>query len=157
MDKVSGIYMITQEDTGRIYVGSSININYRKSQHFQSLRKGIHYNHQMQIDADEFGIESFRFEVIELTSDDDIILSQREMFWQDSLNTQFGYNPIQLPRRNSSIKPKTLKVIRTIYANFSLWQHAQRQAGNISLSMIISRLLEMWLAGEVKVTIEPRG
>lgn len=50
-----------------------------------------------------------------------------------------------------------LKVIRSISISRRLWEEAQKQAGDISLSLIVSRLLEMWLAGEVKVTIEPKG
>lgn len=37
-----------------------------------------------------------------------------------------------------------------------LWSEAIQRAGPRQLSLIISRLLEMWLAGEVRITIEPR-
>ena len=44
---------------------------------------------------------------------------------------------------------------RSVYINTPLWQKAKEQAGTVSLSFIISQLLEMWLNGEVKITIEP--
>ena len=55
------------------------------------------------------------------------------------------------------IETSILKVVRSISISKTLWEKSQEQAGRISLSLIISRLLEMWLVGEVKVTIEPRG
>lgn len=50
-----------------------------------------------------------------------------------------------------------IKVVRSLSVSQELWEEAQKQAGNISLSLIISRLLEMWIAGEIKIIIEPRG
>lgn len=44
---------------------------------------------------------------------------------------------------------------KSVYVSTPLWKRAQKQAGEASLSFIISRLLEMWLDGEVKITIEP--
>lgn len=51
------------------------------------------------------------------------------------------------------------KVTRSVFINKELWRRAMRQAGgnSLSLSFIVSRLLEMWIAGEVevKITVEP--
>ena len=55
------------------------------------------------------------------------------------------------------IETSILKVVRSISISKVLWEKSQEQAGRVSLSLIISRLLEMWLAGEVKITIEPKG
>ena len=44
---------------------------------------------------------------------------------------------------------------KSVYVDTPLWQKAKEQAGAASLSFIISRLLEMWLNGDVKITIEP--
>lgn len=55
------------------------------------------------------------------------------------------------------IETGLLKVVRSISISKGLWEKSQSQAGDVSLSLIVSRLLEMWLAGEVVVTIEPKG
>ena len=44
---------------------------------------------------------------------------------------------------------------KSVYINTSLWKKAQQQAGEASLSFIISRLLEMWLSGDIKIIVEP--
>lgn len=44
---------------------------------------------------------------------------------------------------------------KSVYVDAPLWQKAKEQAGSASLSFVISRLLEMWLNGDVKITVEP--
>ena len=54
------------------------------------------------------------------------------------------------------IETTVLKVVRSISISKRLWEKSQEQVGDISLSLVITRLLEMWLNGEVKITIEPK-
>jgi hypothetical protein len=44
-------------------------------------------------------------------------------------------------------------VTRTITTDRELWDRAKKRAGSIPISGVIRRLLEMWLAGEIKVTL----
>ncbi len=46
----SGIYKITNNINGKIYVGQSENVYKRKAQHFTALRRNTHENKQMQKD-----------------------------------------------------------------------------------------------------------
>ena len=46
----SGIYKITNNKNGKVYIGQSQNIYARKKQHFVALRNGNHENKGMQAD-----------------------------------------------------------------------------------------------------------
>lgn len=45
---------------------------------------------------------------------------------------------------------------RMFTIDLDLWKEAKRRAGPRQLSLVISKLLEKWLAGEVVITIEPK-
>ena len=46
----SGIYCITNEKTGKKYIGQTNNLPKRKVQHLSALRNGVHDNRLMQAD-----------------------------------------------------------------------------------------------------------
>lgn len=60
----SGIYRIKNIISNKEYIGQSINLSARKTQHFYKLRNGSHKNKDFQKDWDEYGEKSFLFEVI---------------------------------------------------------------------------------------------
>jgi group I intron endonuclease len=146
----SGIYRITQEDTGRVYVGSSIDIENRWKQHVNQLKRGIHVNKKMQVDASEYGIESFQFDILELVETDNILLDKRERFWQDTAGAKQGYNAKEFPRRGASVNHS---YVHSIYISSKLWKDVKRAANGLRMSIIISMLLQMWLDGEIKITV----
>ena len=89
----SGIYQIRNLENGKVYIGQSINIDRRKSEHLRSVRKGTHYNDYLQKAYIKYGEESFSFEVIELC--DKRELNDRERFWINkyrSTDKRKGYN-----------------------------------------------------------------
>lgn len=92
---LSGIYKITQKDTGTFYIGSSVSIPRRWEGHLSTLSCGTHNNRKLQKDVDRYGITAFRFEVIEVLSPDDSkLLFEREKYWLDKLNLgHSSYNP----------------------------------------------------------------
>ena len=47
---VSGIYKITNQVNGKIYIGQSQNVYERRMEHFVALRRGNHSNRDMQRD-----------------------------------------------------------------------------------------------------------
>lgn len=78
---VSGIYMIKNLVTGKIYIGSSKNIRKRKNQHYCQLRKGTHINNNLQRSFDKHGESNFIHSVVE---DCDINqLETREQYYLD--------------------------------------------------------------------------
>ena len=65
----SGIYKITNNLNGRIYVGSAKEFKERWQSHAYSLRKQKHSNRFLQADFNKCGEEAFIFEVIEVTEE----------------------------------------------------------------------------------------
>src|SRR6478609_3140173 len=64
IDNSSGIYSITNVIDGKVYVGSSINVENRVKEHLRCLRLGNHYNHKLQRAWSKHGEESFVFECV---------------------------------------------------------------------------------------------
>lgn len=63
----SGIYKLIDETNGKVYVGSAVDLARRKSQHFSSLRKGLHPNPHLQ-NAYTKG-HKIEFVIVELVSE----------------------------------------------------------------------------------------
>lgn len=87
----SGIYKIENQITKDIYIGSSINLNNRKSRHFKDLEKQIHHSIILQRAVNKYGIENFNFIVLEKCTKENLLL--REQYYLDLL--QPLYNILQ--------------------------------------------------------------
>ncbi len=61
----SGTYEIANTVNGRRYVGSSIDLDKRKRDHFSSLKRNKHGNPYLQNDFNKCGPGAFRFSVLE--------------------------------------------------------------------------------------------
>ena len=57
--KISGIYSITNNESGNVYIGSSVNVNKRTQEHFRLLRKGEHPNSHLQRAWNKYGEQAF--------------------------------------------------------------------------------------------------
>lgn len=89
MEKESGIYQIRNIINDKIYIGKSVNLNNRKSQHFLSLRKNIHKNFKLQGSVNKHGINNFVFEILEICKD----IDTKEINYINKFNTcKTGYN-----------------------------------------------------------------
>jgi len=62
----SGIYIIVNVVTGEAYIGSSVDLATRMSQHRALLNAGRHHNPKLQADWNALGEESFLFDVLEV-------------------------------------------------------------------------------------------
>lgn len=112
--KSSGIYRITCTATGKIYIGSSINLHKRWLEHCGGLRRGDHGNQKLQRAWDKYGAQSFIFEVLELVLIPEF-LTAREQYWIDKLKP-FGDNGFNMaPTAGSTLgrkfSPETKKKI----------------------------------------------
>lgn len=109
-----GIYKVTNQENGMVYVGQSIDIENRWRQHKQkSLNGDNNYFHNA---LTKYGIDSFTFEVLEECSISQ--LDERERYWIQVLNSiyPYGYNMTdggQLNHTNYIYLSK--EQIRTIY------------------------------------------
>lgn len=89
----AGIYRIINSSNGKCYVGSSIDINRRRLEHFSALLHNRHVNNHLQNAYNKYGKDSFIFEVIEnleITNNIKEDLLEREQFWIDNLRPEYN-------------------------------------------------------------------
>lgn len=89
---VCGIYKIVNDDNGKIYVGSSKDINKRWEQHLRELNTGKHHSAKLQHAWNKSGNKlNLSFHVLEECSQDELFV--REQVWMDLLEAyEKGYN-----------------------------------------------------------------
>jgi len=63
--RVAGIYRITNQETGRFLLGSSVDVRARLNRHRAELSMGSERNPELQADWNALGAERFTFEVLE--------------------------------------------------------------------------------------------
>ena len=89
---IIGIYRITNTDNGKVYIGQSVDVEYRICNHFSCLRHNRHDNEYMQR-AYNLHPEAFTWDIITRCPIDD--LDELEIFYIDRYNstdTEKGYN-----------------------------------------------------------------
>lgn len=88
-----GIYMIWCLFSGKVYVGSSLNVARRFTQHLRNLNRNRNLHPHLQAAWNAYGAESFMFTPIEFCSVEE--LEQREQHYLDlhrSYDREKGYN-----------------------------------------------------------------
>ena len=90
--KKSGIYKITNEITGKFYIGSSKDIEQRFGEHKMMLNNNKHINVILQRSWNKHGANNFTFSVLEECPADKCI--EREQHYLDTLQPfkSIGYN-----------------------------------------------------------------
>lgn len=95
-NRLTGIYKITHSKSGRVYVGSGVDIGNRWSHHVTTLREGTHHNLFLQRTWKKYGEKEFQFEIIELCELKQLTFA--EQFWIDKLQalrpSGFNLHPI---------------------------------------------------------------
>src|SRR5262245_9583234 len=96
-----GVYQIRCLLTGKIYVGSTVDLRMRWYAHLSLLRKGNHQNRYLQHAWDKYGEKSFEFSVLEFVELGGDLL-RVEQGWIDRTgcaNNDIGFNicPTAIP------------------------------------------------------------
>jgi len=101
----TGIYKITNTNNGKVYVGSSIDIDNRLRSHLSNLKRGKHHNKQLLEDFNTFGEHCFELSKIELCDMYEMI--DREDYWIEHLDSvNSGYN-IMRKSANTGVRKST--------------------------------------------------
>ena len=121
--KKAGIYKITNRGNNKVYIGSSVNLDNRKRQHFYLLSKNNHTNRYLQYAYNLHGGENFKWEIIEyvekLESLEEVKkkLLEREQHWLDLFFGEDCYNFNPTAGSNLGIKLSKETRIRIGRAN----------------------------------------
>jgi len=86
--KASGIYQICSKINGKIYIGSAVNLEKRKYEHFYGLECGEHHNFYLQRHVNKYGIKDLQFSIIEFCQKKKLI--EREQYYLDTLQPDFN-------------------------------------------------------------------
>lgn len=92
-NKISGIYIIRNIINNKVYIGSSVSINSRLSTHKNLLMNNKHFNKHLQSSYNKYGLNSFTFNILEITNVS--IINEREEFnisLYNANDTKHGYN-----------------------------------------------------------------
>lgn len=104
----SGIYLIKNLITNKLYVGKAFYIRKRLNTHKWALRHNKHANSYLQRAWNKYGEVNFLFDIIEYC--DISVLPEREGYWVDfykANDDQFGYNLMIVGRKNHTHSAET--------------------------------------------------
>lgn len=90
----SGIYIITNIVTHKVYVGSAVNIKLRWNKHKHLLKENRHHSKHLQNSYNKYGTDNFIYGILEYC-DDKLLLIGREQLWLnyfECYNHKYGYN-----------------------------------------------------------------
>lgn len=88
----SGIYKIVNTITNKFYIGSAANCYKRWAAHKSYLNNNHHHSQHLQNAWNKYGVENFKFEIIEKCEKENLIL--REQYFINSLNPEYNICPI---------------------------------------------------------------
>jgi group I intron endonuclease len=101
---MTGIYQITCLPTGKRYIGSSVNIAGRWTDHKRALLLRKHINPKLQAAWDKYGQGNFRLEVLEEAEATQLMIAEQR--WLDKTKPELNINPnADAPMRGKSWNP----------------------------------------------------
>ena len=90
MNKISGVYKITNTVTGEFYIGSSKDVETRWVKHKSPSTWKKSPNNQMYLDLQKYGIDSFEFQILEEVEQE--CLKETEQQFIEKLNPTYNNN-----------------------------------------------------------------
>ena len=114
MRKIIGIYSITHIESGKLYIGSALNVEKRWSEHRAELTYNNHDNQRLQNAWNKYGPHAFEFKILEELPHSTSLL-QREQHWMDkfqSYNRDKGFNIRKKAESNLGLKHKSETIER---------------------------------------------
>jgi len=87
---MQGIYKI-EAPSGNFYIGSSVDIERRFTQHKRELKQGKHINRALQGAANKYGVDSLSFECLACSIDESAI-RELEQYFIDTLKPVYNFS-----------------------------------------------------------------
>jgi group I intron endonuclease len=116
--KICGIYKISSlKSLDKFYIGSSVNIKNRWNLHKCRLEKNVHHSPILQAYANKYGIDSLKFEIIELCNRENILI--REQYYIDTLNPYLNVCRIAGNHLGRKCSEKSIERMRIAKSNIS--------------------------------------
>lgn len=120
LNPVSGIYKIENCVNGKVYIGQSEDVERRIKDHRRKLRDHKHYNQHLQRAVDKYGLENFKFDLLEECAVDD--LNEKEInyiaqyrAYEDGYNSTVGGDG----NRGYTASEETRQKLRAAHADVS--------------------------------------
>jgi group I intron endonuclease len=104
---VCGVYLITNKLNGKKYVGASVNVAARISQHFGRACRLYKDRLDFYKDIHEMGRDSFEYRLLERCTPENKI--ERELFWWEKLRPEYNLTPpTDQPFLNDIVRERAL-------------------------------------------------
>lgn len=116
----SGIYKIQNICNGKFYIGSTKNLQHRKTNHFAELRRNNHGNKILQNSFNKYKEESFVFEVLEFCEPEERFELEQIYLdvYQPTLNvSKFSTGGERIQPKARKLTDENIKDIFLLYAN----------------------------------------
>lgn len=138
----SGIYCIKNKLNNKLYVGSTINFDKRKREHYSYLRRGTHHSTYLQRSFNKYGEINFEFFILETCESEKLLI--REQHYIDVLSPR--YNICKIAGNSLGVKrsEETKKKLSDVHKGQKPWnkgvpqsekqknEHSLRMKGKIS-------------------------
>ena len=89
--RLCGVYCIFNTETGKYYVGKSLDITQRWRRHIKHLNEGKHHSVKLQRSWNKHGSKAFQFEIL-LLCDKSVLLTEEERLISTFDSYHNGYN-----------------------------------------------------------------
>ena len=150
-DAKAGVYCITCNANGRVYVGSAINLARRWRQHRSSLNRGDHHSCHLMRAWQKYGPDAFEWSILELVPIDGLtkteakpVLLAREQHYIDTLGVD-RFNTLPTAGSSLGVKLTVEASAKRSEAARRVWQAPERRAKQAETLRRIAQDPE-WLA-----------
>ena len=111
----AGVYQIVNEVNGKSYIGSSIDIDHRWSEHRHGFKRpSAPYRSNIHSAVRKYGIENFTFIVLEECEPIKEVLLEREQHYIDTLKPEYNLLPKAGSRLGSKASAETIEKLRQL-------------------------------------------
>lgn len=134
----SGVYIIKNVVTEKLYVGSTNNFPTRWKRHVLDLNRGNHTGTKLQRAWIKYGQSAFEFSIIEYVEDSTLLMA-REQHWLDTLRAvDFGYNTLPTAGSNRGHKLSEAHKIAFLFTGHSHSEESKKKMSIAAQNRVVS-------------------